>query len=183
MRLELTGRHVDVTPELRKLVEKRLAKLDRLLKGGIVSVQAVLTLEKYRHKSEFTVHTRGDHFLHGLGDSNAWEASVTAGIEKIEQQLVKVKGKWQERKRRATSPRVLVAEAEMKAPVPDDLPKKPRIRRVPRYPVKPMTVDEAALAVDGGNDAFLVFRNAVTDAINVLYRRKDGHLGLIEPEG
>lgn len=183
MRLELTGRHVDVTPELRKQVEKRLAKLDRLLKGGIVSAQAVLTLEKYRHKSEFTVHTRGDHFLHGFGDSNAWEASVSGAIEKIEQQLVKVKGKWQERKRRATSPRVLVAEAELAAPVPPEPPKKPRVRRVPRYPVKPMTVDEAALAVDGGSDAFLVFRNAATDAINVLYRRKDGQLGLIEPEG
>ena len=67
--------------------------------------------------------------------------------------------------------------------MPPEPPKKPRIRRVPRYPVKPMTVDEAAMAVDGGNDAFLVFRNAATDAINVLYRRKDGDLGLIEPEG
>jgi len=183
MRLELTGRHVEITPELRAQVEKHIAKLDRRLKGGILSVQAVLTREKYRHKSEFTVHTRGDHFLHGLGNSNAWEASVGAAVEKVEQQLAKVKGKWQERKRRATSPRVLVAEAELAAPVPPEPPKKPRVRRVPRYPVKPMTVDEAALAVDGGNDAFLVFRNAVTDAINVLYRRKDGHLGLIEPEG
>lgn len=184
MRLELTGRHVEVTPELRKLVEKRLAKLDRLLKGGIVSVQAVLTLQKYQHKVEFTVHTRGDRFLHGVGNTNAWETSVSGAIEKIEQQLVKVKGKWQERKRRATAARVLVAETELSARVPpEEPPKKPRIRRVPRYPVKPMTVDEAAMAVDGGNDAFLVFRNAVTDAINVLYRRKDGALGLIEPEG
>jgi putative sigma-54 modulation protein len=183
MRLELTGRHVDITPGLRKLVDRRLARLDRLLKGGIVSVQAVLTLEKYRHESEFTVHTRGDHFLHGVGDSNAWEASVSSALEKIEQQLARMKGKWQERKRRATSPRVLVAEKELTAPVPPEPPRKPRIRRVPRYPVKPMTVDEAALAVDGGSDAFLVFRNAVTDAINVLYRRKDGYLGLIEPEG
>jgi putative sigma-54 modulation protein len=183
MRLELTGRHVDVTPDLRKLVEKRLAKVDRLLKGGIVSAQAVLTREKYRHRSEITVHTRGDHFLHGLGDSNGWESSIGSAVEKIEQQLAKVKGKWQERKRRVTSPRVLVAEAELAAPVPPEPPKKPRIRRVPRYPVKPMTVDEAAMAVDGGSDAFLVFRNAVTETINVLYRRKDGNLGLIEPEG
>jgi putative sigma-54 modulation protein len=46
-----------------------------------------------------------------------------------------------------------------------------------------MTVDEAALSVDSGDDAFLVFRNATTDSINVVYRRKDGQLGLIEPEG
>jgi putative sigma-54 modulation protein len=179
MRLELTGRHVEITPALRKQVEKKLAKLDRLLKGGIVSVQAVLTLEKYRHKSEVTVHARGEHFLHGLGDTNSWETSINDAIAKIAQQLQKVKGKWQERKRRATPARVLsVAEP---AAAPEPRPR--RVRRVPRYPVKPMTVEEAALNVDAGDDAFLVFRNATTDSINVVYRRKDGQLGLIEPEG
>ncbi len=179
MRLELTGRHVEITPDLRTQVEKKLAKLDRLLKGGIVSVQAVLTLEKYRHKSELTVHARGEHFLHGLGDTNSWETSINDAIEKITQQLHKVKGKWQERKRRATPAKVLsVAE-----PAPAAEPKPRRVRRVPRYPVKPMTVEEAALSVDAGDDNFLVFRNASTDSINVVYRRKDGQLGLIEPEG
>ncbi len=180
MRLELTGRHVEITPELRKQVENRLAKLDRLLTGGIVSVQAVLTLEKYRHKSEFTVHMRGDHFLHGLGTTNTWESSVTAAIEKITQQLVKVKGKWQQRKRRAVSARVAPVEP-VPAPAAEE-PKRRRVRRGPRYPVKPMTVDEAAMALDSGDDAFLVFWNAATDSVNVVYRRKDGHLGLIEPE-
>ncbi len=182
MRLELTGRHVEITPDLRKQVETRLAKLDRLLTGGIVSVQAVLTLEKYRHRSEFTVHTRGDHFLHGLGDTNTWDSSLTDAIEKISQQLVKMKGKWQTRKRRATPPRLLPPEPESAVPVPDGR-KVRKVRRVPRYPVKPMTVEEAALVVDSGDDTFLVFRNAATDSINVVYRRKDGHLGLIEPEG
>jgi putative sigma-54 modulation protein len=181
MRLELTGRHVEITPDLRKQVEKRLGKLDRLLKGGIVSVQAVLTLERYRHLSEFTVHTRGDHFLHGLGATNAWESSIADAIEKITQQLAKMKGKWQERKRRASSPRLMPAPPPL-APVKDE-PKARRIRRVRRYAVKPMTVDEAALIVESGDDTFLVFRNAATDAVTVLYRRRDGHLGLIEPEG
>lgn len=180
MRLELTGRHVEITPELRKLVERKLAKLDRLLKGGIVSVQAVLTLEKYRRMSEMTVHTRGDRFLHGLGDTNAWETSVADAVEKIAQQLAKVKGKWQERKRRATSARTLPAQ-EPAAVAPE--PRAPRIRRVPRYQVKPMTAEEAALALDAGTDAFVVFRNAATEAINVVYRRKDRDIGLIEPEG
>jgi putative sigma-54 modulation protein len=181
MRLELTGRHIDVTPDLREQVEKRLSKLDRLLRGGILSVQAVLTLEKYRHQTEMTVHMRGDHFLHGLGDTNTWDTSITGAIEKIEQQLVRVKGKWQARKRRASSSRVAPADAEP-APVGAREPRARRVRRVPRYPVKPMTVEEAALTVDSGDDTFLVFRNATTDSINVVYRRKDGNLGLIEPE-
>jgi putative sigma-54 modulation protein len=182
MRLELTGRHVEITPVLRKQVEKKLAKLDRLFKDGIVSVQAVLTQEKYRHLADFTVHTRGDHILSGMGDTTSWETSISDAIEKITQQLQKVKGKWQERKRRATSARRLPAEIEA-TPEPVAGPKARKVRRVPRYPVKPMTVDEAALTVDAGDDAFVVFRNANTDAINVVYRRKDGQLGLIEPEG
>ncbi len=102
MRLELTGRHVEITPELRRQVEKRLAKLDRLLEGGLVSVQAVLTLEKYRHTSEFTVHARGDHFLHGIcGRPTRGSRRSPSAIEKIAQQLARMKGKWQERKRRA----------------------------------------------------------------------------------
>ncbi|HOC17392.1 MAG TPA: ribosome-associated translation inhibitor RaiA [Vicinamibacterales bacterium] len=181
MRLELTGRQVEITPILRKKVEKKLAKLDRLLKGGIVSVQAVLAQEKYMRRAEITVHTRGEQFLHGISASNDWETSINDCVEKIVQQLQKVKGKWQERKRRATSVRTLPPAPPDGTVVPEPR-RRPRLRRVPRYPVKPMSVDEAALAVEGGDDAFLVFRNAATDAINVVYRRKDGNLGLIEPE-
>jgi putative sigma-54 modulation protein len=181
MRLELTGRHVEITPELRSQVGKGLEKLDRHLENGIVSVQAVLTLEKYRHTSDFTVHARGDRFFHGIGATNTWASSVAGAIEKIEQQLLRMKGKRQGRKRRAASRRALPTERPT-LPAPSDEPKATRVRRVRRYAVKPMTVDEAALVVEAGDDTFLVFRNAATDAVSVLYRRKDGDLGLIEPE-
>jgi putative sigma-54 modulation protein len=181
MRLELTGRHTEVTADLRRQVEKGLAKLDRRLEGGIVSVQAVLALEKYRHVAEFTVHTRGDHFLHGIAATNAWASSIAGAIEKIEQQLSRMKGKWQGRKRRAVSQRGIPVELPP-PPATIDEPKARRIRRVRRHAVKPMTVDEAALVVEAGDAAFLVFRNAATDAVSVLYRRQDGDLGLIEPE-
>jgi putative sigma-54 modulation protein len=67
-------------------------------------------------------------------------------------------------------------------PASVDEPRARRVRRVRRYAVKPMTVEEAALAVESGDDTFVVFRNAATDAVTVLYRRKDGDLGLIEPD-
>src|SRR5947209_11306822 len=102
MRLELTGRHVDITPTLRRLVDTKLAKLERMLNDSAVSAQAVLTREKYRHRVEITLHARGEKFLHGLGNSAAWETSVSQAVEKITQQAQKVKGKWQERKRRGT---------------------------------------------------------------------------------
>jgi putative sigma-54 modulation protein len=185
MRLALTGRHVEITPALQRLAERKVGKLDRLLNDGIVSAQVVLTLQKHRHLVDIRAHARGDHVLHGLGDTGAWETSFSDAMEKIGQQLQKVKGKWQERKRRAAPVKTVAAAS---APPPPEAPteeeeERPlRIMRAPRYPVKPMTIEEAALEVEAGADAFLVFRNASTDSINVLYRRKDGNLGLIEPE-
>ncbi|MGE5358393.1 MAG: ribosome hibernation-promoting factor, HPF/YfiA family [Bacteroidales bacterium] len=181
MRLALTGRHVEITPALQRLAERKVAKLDRLLNDGIVSAQVVLTLEKHRHVVDVRAHARGDHVMHGLGATDAWETSFTEAIEKIEQQLHRVKGKWQQRKRRATPAKALVP-ALPPPPDGDEEPRRVRIMRASRYTVKPMTVDEAAMEVDQQQDSFLVFRNANTDAVNVLYRRKDGNLGLIEPE-
>src|SRR5512136_2271478 len=99
MRVVVTGRHVEITPELRKLVDQRLTKLDRVLNDGIVSAQVVLTLERYRHIVEITLHARGDHMLHGLGDSRAWETSLAEAVDKLTGQIEKVKGKWERRTR------------------------------------------------------------------------------------
>ena len=179
MRLVLTGRHVDITPHLRKLVDRKLAKLERMFGDAIVSAQVILTREKYRRVAELVVHTRGDHMLHGAADHASWEQSLSGSVEKIVQQGKRVKGKWQERKRHATPVKTVAGRAvATEAPEPAG----PRIVRTSRYAAKPMTVEEAAREVDGARDGLLVFRNASTDSINVLYRRKDGDFGLIEPE-
>jgi putative sigma-54 modulation protein len=181
MRLVLTGRHVDITPNLRKLVDRKLAKLDRMFGDAIVSAQVILTREKYRRVAELVVHTRGDHMLHGAADHASWEQSLTGSVEKIVQQGKRVKGKWQERKRHATPVKTVAGRAAARAVEPPE-PDGPRIVRTSRYAAKPMTVEEAAREVEAGRDGLLVFRNASTDSINVLYRRKDGDFGLIEPE-
>jgi ribosomal subunit interface protein len=103
MRLLLTGRQVDVTPSLQRLVDARLAKIERRLGGAAVSAQLVLSREKSRYVAELTVHAQGDHILHGIGTANAWSTSLTSAVLKVVQQVEKLKGKWQARKR--TSPR------------------------------------------------------------------------------
>jgi putative sigma-54 modulation protein len=186
MRLELTGRHLTITPGVRKAVERRLARLSRLLNDSIVSMQVVVTREKTRTHVEMTLHARGDHFLHGAGTGRDLTAALGAAAEKIEHQAQKLKSKWTERKRQgvaaskaaSVAPRPERGRREFAAPGDDGI----RIVRARRYAVKPMSVDEAALEVAAGRDSFLVFRNATTDTINVLFRRADGHLGLIEPE-
>jgi putative sigma-54 modulation protein len=176
MRLDITGRHVDITAPLRQLIARRLAKLERLLNDSAISGQVILTLERYRHRAEIIVHARGDHMLRGLGVGTTWPVAVRAAAEKIEQQAHTLKGKWGERKRRGAAARTVVA-----APAPEPA-RAPRIVRATRYAVKPMSVEDAALRVEGSADAFVVFRNADTDAVSILYRRTDGNYGLIEPD-
>jgi putative sigma-54 modulation protein len=178
MRLEIKGRHVTVTPALRQLITTRLARLDRLLNDAALSAHVVFTKEKYRHRTEVVVHTRGDHILNGDGEANGWTLSVRLATEKIEQQAKKLKGKWNDRKRGAA-----VARAAAAAPASERAqPAAPRVIRNRRYPVKPMSLEDAAMQLDGGPETFVVFRNADTDRVGILYRRKDGNLGLIEPE-
>ena len=73
-------------------------------------------------------------------------------------------------------------ERHVAAPGAEPQPTGPRIVRAPRYPVKPMSLEDAALRVDAGPDTFVVFRNPETDTVSILYRRKDGNLGLIEAD-
>ena len=173
MRLDITGRHVEITPPLRQLIDRRLAKLSRVLNDSAISGTVILTREKYRHLSEIVIHARGDHILRGTGAANAWHLSIRQAAEKIEQQAQKLKSKWAERKRRGAGAREVPAPEAVAVP---------RVVRATRYAIKPMSVEDAALRVDSGPDTFVVFRNAETDAVSILYRRKDGNLGLIEPE-
>lgn len=184
MRLVLTGRHVEISPGLRTLADRKLARLERQLGNAIVSAQVVFAIEKGRRKVDLTVHMRGDHMLSGHADGRAWPAALTAAIDKIERQGHRVKGKWGERKRQATRAGTArrAATTTIEAEAAEPPPQVPRVVRIARTQHKPMSVESAALELDARGDAYLVFRNVETDALNVLVRRKGGDYGLIEPE-
>jgi putative sigma-54 modulation protein len=190
MRVELTGRHLDITPALRTLVVTKVARLERLLNDSAVSAQAVLTLEKRRCRADITMHARGEKFLHGVGGAATWEVSIGQAVDKIAQQAQKVKGKWQERKRQGR-------QAGVAAPPPEAAPGGPqargavstgarprtaRILKAPRQAIKPMTVADAAREIDARGDGVVVFRDVETLAISVLVRRNDRELTLVETE-
>jgi len=184
MRLVLTGRHLDISPGLRTLVDRKLVRLERLLGNAIVSAQVVCVRQKDRLEADVTVHMRGDHTLASRGTGATWGSALTTVVDKIERQGVKVKGKWKERKRRVTSSRQDDASGEAAAPVDGQTAlaatEGPRVVRVTRTHLKPMSVENAALELSATGDAFLVFRNAETDALNVLLRRRGGEFGLLE---
>jgi putative sigma-54 modulation protein len=175
VRLDITGRHVDITAGLRQLIGKRLAKLERLLNDSALSANVILTREKFRHRTELVVHARGDHMMSAVGEDNSWPLSVRQAAEKVERQAGKLKSRWIEGKRQRQGSKEAAPRARRAAP-------DRRAIRQTRYAVKPMSIEDAALRVESGRETFIVFRNAETDAISIVHRRKDGSLGLIEPD-
>src|SRR4029453_9155404 len=186
MRLDITGRHVHIPPPIRQLIERRLSRVERLLNDSALSATAVLTPEKYRPRTEIILHARGDKLMRGLGEGNAWNLSVRQAVEKVEQQAKKVKGKWSERKRSDTRrrvPRTVRAADAIRLPRAErSEPEVPRVIRATRYAIKPRSVDDAALRIEQSTESFIVFRNPESSGLSIVYRRKDGQLGLIEPD-
>jgi putative sigma-54 modulation protein len=177
MRLELTARHITITPAIRKLVERLLAPTLRVLNDSAVSTQVVLTQEKARCKTEITLHARGEHFMHATGAGPDVGTSLSVAVNKIDRQATRLKGKWDTRRRRNGATRSVKTEA------PVEIVPEVRVIRARRYPVRTLSIEEASADVGNSTDAFVVFRNASNDAVAVLFRRPDGNLGLIEPEG
>jgi putative sigma-54 modulation protein len=182
MRLELTGRHLAITPAIRALVEDRLDYTLRLLNDSAVSAHVVLTREKARIRAEVTLHARRERFLHSEATGQSVELALNAAADKIDHQAQKLKGKRDGRKRRGPSAvKAGTGVPETPAPRAAGRPRR-RIIRARQYAVKPMSVEDAAVEIDDAADGLIVFRNSATDVVTVLFRRPDGNLGLIEPE-
>ena len=194
MRLELTGRHVDITPTLRRLVEGKLGKLERLLNDSAVSAHAVLTREKHHRRADITLHARGEKFLHAVGNTGSWESSIAYAIEKIAHQAHKVKGKWQARKGHgpklaALAPAVSIEREAVTSVKPAGAARQRRERlRTPRIlqtlskPLRAMSVADAAREIGADGDGIVVFRDLKTASISVIGRRGSGELTLVETE-
>lgn len=182
MRLEITGRHVTVTPLIRRLVERKIAKLDRLLNDEAVSAQVVCAEVPRARRVDVTLHARGEHFLHSAAESATWDASITRAVERLSQQARKLKGRWQERKRsaRVTTPPVASAGAAPPAAPRAAKPRVPTVLRTSRIVVKTMTVTAAVRAAEGAGDVPIVFRDAATAVLSILFRRANGELTLLE---
>jgi putative sigma-54 modulation protein len=192
MRLELRGHHVDITPALRRLVSAKVGKIEQLLNDGAVSVKAILTVEKHRHRANITLHARGERFLHGEAETDKWETSVGGAVEQIAQQAKKVKNKRQDRTRHRAKTGIAAAAvdgggaragaAAKPARAARERVRMPPILRASRQAVQPMSAADAARQLAANGDGVVVFRDVETRSISVLYRRADGELALLETE-
>ncbi len=105
MRVELTGHQIEISPGLRTLVDRKLAKVRRVLNSAVVSAGVIVKQEKVQNVVEITLHARGEHFLHAVGKAENWQSAITAAVAKVLHQSEKVKGVWHERRRRGPAAR------------------------------------------------------------------------------
>jgi len=176
MKIEYTGRHIEVTPAIRSHVEKQFKKVKNILDGQEAKAHVIIEVVRGRHRAEIVLKWR-DYILTATSTLSDMYQAISKTVEKLEKQALKAKNKIIDKHHKATKTSQAAPREEV-APAPD----KPKIVKTRRYAVKPLTPEEAILELDGQEQGFLVFRNADDhEKIAVIYRRKDGNYGLIQP--
>lgn len=174
MQLSVKGRNLEVTDAIRAYAEEKVQRMTRYLEH-IVSGTVYLSVEKHQQIAEVTLRVR-DLTIRAEESTDDLYSSIDLVTEKLERQILRYKERIA-----AHVGRSGIREEWEVAPAPpavEDL----RVVKTKRFAVKPAEVDEAVLQMDLLGHNFYVFRNARTDEVNVVYRRRDGHYGLIEPE-
>ena len=182
MQISVTFRHVDPTPALRQYAEEKLERVKKYLRRP-VDAHVILSVAKERHVAEITL--QADHVtMFAQEETHDLYSAIDLTLDKLEHQAQKLKAKRRSHKgttsaRGAEPPEVMtsVLAADRRGPGGA-----PEVIRAQRVPAKPMSVEEAVAQLAASRDEFLVFTNASNQTLAVLYRRKDGNYGLIEPE-
>lgn len=175
MQTSVTFKNLDPSEHLKAYVSDKLDRFDKYLYNP-AEANVVLSVEKFRHIAEISIV--GDRLtINGREETNDMYSAIDMTLDKLEKQIKKSKQKIRERRTggKKTNP---AARSEESVFAEDEGDRQVKIKNI-EY--KPMDVDEALMQMDLVSDNFLVFTNARTDQINVLYRRKDGHFGLIQP--
>ena len=178
MNLQVKGRNVEVSDQIRQYAEDKLGKLDRLVNDP-TRIELELAVEKNpsiaaNHVAEATVWTKGP-VLRAREASGDMKASIDQLVDKLERQVKRYRDK--RRPRKHDRPENPMPEL----PPLESLEEGAAIVKVKQFAVKPMAPDEAVLQLELVGHDFFVFRNAESDRVNVVYRRRDGNYGLIEP--
>jgi putative sigma-54 modulation protein len=186
MATEITGRNYEVTPDVREMVEKKLGKiLDRLF-DDVIDVRVVLQTEKYRNICEILIVGK-EHDVKTVQESDeSMQAAINSAIDHLKRQAQKNRKKIRDHHRNEGNGRK-VNEWAVQVLEPSQLRvqgdhNQPRIVKTNNLPIRPMSIEEAALRLDDSKNEFIVFRDIDTDKVSVIYKRRDSNLGLISPE-
>lgn len=182
MQIIFNGKHMEVTPALRDYAETKLQKLSRFF-DNVQAVNVTESIQRNQHIVEVTLNANGT-LIRAEERSPDMYTSIDLVAAKLERQLTRYKGRFTTRMRdslEGQKPNEIVAEGIQAEPVPAPEEELPTIVRTKRFAVKPMDIEEAALEMELLGHDFYVFRNSESEEVNVIYRRRDGNYGLIEP--
>jgi putative sigma-54 modulation protein len=184
MQIIFTGKHLEMTPALRDYAEGKLQKLARFF-DHVQDVQVTESIQRAQHIIEVTLNADGT-LIRAEERSADMYTSVDLVVAKLERQLKKFKGRMITRSHESlggSKPTELIPAPPETEAAAEGAEEEfvPAIVRTKRFAVKPMAPEEAALEMELVGHDFFVFRNSETDEVNVIYRRRDGNYGLIEP--
>lgn len=179
MKIAIYGKNIEVTDALKRYVEEKVGKVEKYFNDAFLDAQVSLEVEKERHIVEVTINVDG-LILRGEETSGDMYASIDGVIEKLERQVHKHKTRIN-RKIREKKKEFKLNLAKALHSV-DEEEEEPRIVKSKQFPAKPMSVEEAIMQMDLIGHDFFVFINSGTEDVNVVYKRKNGNYGLLEPQ-
>ena len=174
MKFVIIGKNIEVTPGLRSAVEDKIGKLEKYFNPE-TEVHVTLSVEKERQRIEVTIPIKGT-IIRAEQVSSDMYASIDLVEAVLERQLRKYKNKIVDQKQSAMALSQVFLDEDT---AEDD---EIKIVRSKRFAIKPMDIEEACVQMELLGHDFFVFRNAETDEVNVVYKRKGNTYGLIEPE-
>lgn len=177
MKINITGKNMEVTDALKDVTYKKIGKLDKYFDQDVIAY-VTLSVEKNRQIIEVTIDLPGT-ILRAEEYTDDMYASIDKAVDVLERQMRKYKTKLQKRYQNTDTIRF---ENIKPLTQENNTEEKPKIVKTKRFPMKPMHKEEALLQMELLGHNFFMFRNGETDEVNVVYKRKDGNYGLIEPE-
>jgi putative sigma-54 modulation protein len=179
MQVSVTFRNMESKEVLREYVQEKIAKLKKYLDYPL-EANVVLAVEKHRHLAEVTL-VANRITLNAQEETEDMFSAIDRVVDKLERQMLKYKEKIKRHKSNSFLPE---SRWRMDIYTADSFEEggEPRVIKSKKLLAKPMSVEEAAMQMDLLNNDFLIFTNANSKNLNIIYRLKDGHYGLIEPQ-
>jgi putative sigma-54 modulation protein len=174
MNIHYTARQATLTPEIKAYCEKRLGRLKGLI-GDVLDVNVILIVQKNRNKAEINVRAKGGGLV-VVEETMDMMDSLNRAFDNLEKKVRKERVKGRDKRRRGGRERKVLVPV-LEAPAPEK-----RVIRSQHFSLKPMSVEEALIQIDIRSKEVFLFRREGSEEWAVIYRRKDGHYGLVEPE-
>lgn len=181
MNIEISGRNFEVTEKVRKLITSRVDKIRKYF-DDIIDIRCVLKAEKKNYICEMHVHGKHQD-IDSTQEADTMDDAIQSAIDHLKSQAQRNRAKLKERRKgRAPASTPLTRDWKVRVLDPGSLrtdDSKPRIIKTSKLPIRPMSIEQAALMLDDSKNEFIVFRDLDTDQVTVIYKRRDNNFGMI----